>query len=78
MLLLLLPLTWTGWLAGGRFQRERERERETERQRDRDREREREREREAVSRGNKQLISRNETLLSFSPTPSGKLKLRKL
>ena len=72
MLLLLLPLTWTGWLAGGRFQRERERERQ------RDRDREREREREAVSRGNKQLISRNETLLSFSPTPSGKLKLRKL
>ena len=39
---------------------------------------ERERQTEAVSRGNKQLISRNETLLSSSPTPSGKLKLRKL
>ena len=41
MLLLLLPLTWTGWLAGGRFQREREKERDRETETERERERER-------------------------------------
>ena len=35
LLLLLLPLTRTGWLAGDRFPRERERETERERERER-------------------------------------------